>query len=121
MDLLLEKPRILLRIEGAAELAVSLILYSHLGGSWWFFILLFLGPDLSITAYLAGARKGASVYNLMHTVTAPGILALWGLFAHRTSIETLSLIWFAHIALDRLLGYGLKYPTRFRDTHLQHI
>jgi hypothetical protein len=22
---------------------------------------------------------------------------------------------------DRLLGYGFKYPTSFRDTHLQHI
>jgi len=24
-------------------------------------------------------------------------------------------------AFDRLLGYGLKYPTYFKDTHLQHI
>jgi hypothetical protein len=30
----------------------------------------------------------------------------------------LALIWFAHIGFDRLLGFGLKYPTRFKDTHL---
>lgn len=28
---------------------------------------------------------------------------------------------FAHIGMDRLLGYGLKYPTGFRHTHLGRI
>jgi hypothetical protein len=28
------------------------------------------------------------------------------------------LIWTAHIAMDRALGYGLKYPTAFKSTHL---
>jgi len=32
-----------------------------------------------------------------------------------------ALIWLAHIGIDRALGYGLKYPTFFRDTHLQHV
>ena len=32
-----------------------------------------------------------------------------------------ALIWISHIGFDRLLGYGLKYPTQFRDTHLQHV
>ena len=31
------------------------------------------------------------------------------------------LIWTSHIGLDRLLGFGLKYPTRFNDTHLQRV
>jgi hypothetical protein len=30
----------------------------------------------------------------------------------------IALIWIAHIAFDRLLGFGLKYPTQFKDTHL---
>ena len=30
----------------------------------------------------------------------------------------IALIWAAHIGVDRVLGYGLKYPTAFRDTHL---
>jgi hypothetical protein len=33
----------------------------------------------------------------------------------------LALIWLAHIGADRALGYGLKYPTRFQDTHLQRV
>jgi hypothetical protein len=31
------------------------------------------------------------------------------------------LIWTAHIGVDRLLGFGLKYPTRFHDTHIQRL
>jgi hypothetical protein len=31
------------------------------------------------------------------------------------------LIWASHIAFDRLVGYGLKYPTQFGDTHLGAI
>ena len=34
------------------------------------------------------------------------------------TILLLSLIWTAHIGFDRLLGFGLKYPARFKDTHL---
>ncbi|MGH3030008.1 MAG: DUF4260 family protein [Gaiellaceae bacterium] len=30
-------------------------------------------------------------------------------------------LWLAHIGIDRLLGYGLKYPDRFRETHLQRL
>jgi hypothetical protein len=31
------------------------------------------------------------------------------------------LIWLAHIGLDRAVGYGLKYPTAFKETHLQRV
>jgi hypothetical protein len=29
-----------------------------------------------------------------------------------------SFIWIAHIGFDRMLGFGLKYPTHFKDTYL---
>ena len=32
-----------------------------------------------------------------------------------------ALIWAAHIGFDRALGYGLKYPTSFGETHLGRI
>ena len=32
-----------------------------------------------------------------------------------------ALIWLGHIGVDRLIGYGLKYPTAFKDTHLQRV
>ena len=31
------------------------------------------------------------------------------------------MIWIAHIGMDRMPGFGLKYPTRFDDTNLQHV
>jgi hypothetical protein len=31
------------------------------------------------------------------------------------------LIWAAHIGMDRVLGFGLKYETRFSDTHLDRL
>jgi hypothetical protein len=33
----------------------------------------------------------------------------------------LALIWAAHVGFDRMLGYGLKYPTAFGDTHMGRI
>ena len=52
------------------------------------------------------------------------LFALLFLIAYPTNHPTLiavALIWTSHITFDRLLGYGLKYPTFFKDTHLQHI
>ena len=36
---------------------------------------------------------------------------------NRTALAV-GLIWIAHIAFDRMLGLGLKYPEGFRFTHL---
>jgi len=33
----------------------------------------------------------------------------------------LAFIWLAHIGMDRLFGFGLKYPTDFKDTHLGRV
>ncbi|NMM27217.1 MAG: DUF4260 domain-containing protein, partial [Glaciimonas sp.] len=35
--------------------------------------------------------------------------------------SALALIWFVHIGVDRMLGYGLKYPEGFKVTHLGTI
>ena len=32
-----------------------------------------------------------------------------------------ALIWFAHIGMDRALGFGLKYEFDFADTHLGRL
>jgi hypothetical protein len=36
-------------------------------------------------------------------------------------VLALALILFAHIGIDRWLGFGLKYPSGFKDTHLQRL
>jgi hypothetical protein len=44
-----------------------------------------------------------------------------GVLADSDVAVQLALIWLAHIGADRALGYGLKYPTAFKDTHLQRV
>ena len=110
-----------LRAEGLAVLVASIVLYRHLGGGWGRFALLFLAPDLSFVGYLAGPRAGALAYNAVHSYVAPLALAVAGLALPSPPLVLLALIWTAHIGFDRLLGYGLKYPTAFQDTHLGPI
>jgi Domain of unknown function (DUF4260) len=118
---LLARPAAMLRVEGATMLAGSVLLYWMGGGSWWLFALLLLVPDLSMLGYLAGPKVGAVAYNVFHSYPLPAALGLVGLFVGAPLAASVALVWFAHIGMDRLLGYGLKYPTGFKDTHLQRV
>jgi len=111
-------PQPLLHLEGAAVFAVTLFAYHWSHGSWLLFALLFLVPDLSMIGYAVSSRLGATTYNTVHTYVGPLLFAAYAFgLGHQTGLK-LSLIWVAHIGLDRMLGFGLKYPTRFKDTHL---
>jgi Domain of unknown function (DUF4260) len=111
-------PRSLLLLEGVAGLIVSLLAYHRQHGSWLLFAILFLAPDLSMLGFLGGARLGAATYNAIHTYLGPLILVGYSILTGDTRLLPITLIWTAHISFDRMLGYGLKYPTRFQDTHL---
>jgi hypothetical protein len=117
----LTRPDILLRLEAVLALVVECTAYERIyPGHWGMFALLFLVPDLSLLGYLHSAGKGAAaLYNLVHSYVLP--LAL-GLVAWKQGLPVagqLALIWLAHISLDRLLGFGLKFPGVFRYTHIQ--
>ncbi len=108
-----------LRLEGLAVAVLSAVLYARYGASWWLFAVLWLVPDLSMLGYLAGSRLGSYCYNAVHSYLAPCILAAAALLLHWNAVLPFVFLWFNHIAVDRLLGYGLKYPTAFGDTHLK--
>ncbi len=114
-------PRILLRLEGAALMAAALFLYARAGGGWGSCALLFFAPDLSMIFYLAGPRIGAVAYNCAHVTFVPLLLGAAGLAFGPPLLTRLALIHLAHIGFDRALGFGLKYPTAFGDTHLGRI
>ena len=118
---LLTRPAVMLRAEGAAMLAGSVLLYWLSGGSWWLFGLLLLAPDVSMLGYLAGRGVGAAVYNVFHSYPLPAVLGGIGLLAGAPLAVAVALVWFAHIGMDRMLGYGLKYDTGFKDTHLGRV
>jgi hypothetical protein len=132
-------PRTLLRAEGLAAFLAATGAYLALGGSPWLFLLLALAPDLSMLGYLAGPRIGSRVYNAAHTTLAPAVLAAVGIAAGGLAglsvgvsfvgpvvpaVDSASLaillafVWLAHIGIDRAVGYGLKYPAGFDETHL---
>jgi len=112
------EPRTYLRIEGLTALVAALALYLDLGGPLWLLLLLALAPDLSMLGYLAGPRVGAASYNIVHTYALPVALGGIGIWTGSTLLLQVALVWAAHIGVDRLVGYGLKYPTGFTDTHL---
>ncbi|MEO8285139.1 MAG: DUF4260 domain-containing protein [Chloroflexota bacterium] len=114
----LGQPSILLRIEGLVLLAGSLLLYARNGGEWVPFLALLLVPDLSMVGYLKGPAAGAALYNLFHNYLPAAGLAAFGVLGGNQLLLLLALIWLAHIGMDRVLGYGLKYSSGFKDTHI---
>jgi hypothetical protein len=119
--MLARAPSALLRLEGAALFGGALALYLHLDYSVLALVLLFLAPDISLIAYAAGPRGGAVAYNAVHTSMWPLALGAVGVVAAETTLIQVALIWLAHIGIDRALGFGLKYPSGFKDTHLGRV
>jgi Domain of unknown function (DUF4260) len=113
--------RTLLRLEGLALFAGMSLLYGLWGGPWWLYVVLFLAPDLSFLAYLAGPKIGAWVYNAAHSEIVPIVMLTAGFGFAPPLLLSAALIWLAHIGADRALGYGLKYQTGFGFTHLGRI
>ncbi len=111
-------PRILLQVEGASIFGSAIWAYSRLGQSWWTFAGILLVPDLGMVGYLADTRIGAAVYNSVHTETPPVLLLCAALAGQNKPAMGLALCWLAHIGMDRMLGFGLKYGTGFTHTHL---
>ena len=114
-------PALLLRLEGAALFFCGIFFYYILGASWILFVTLFLWPDISMLGYLVSPKLGSRLYNLVHTEVLPAALAASSFALHRTFLLAFALIWLSHIGFDRLIGAGLKYPTFFKDTHLQRV
>lgn len=112
---------LILRAEALAIFVAGIVLYLQLNGHALWLLPLLLVPDVSMVGYLGGPRLGAMTYNLGHNVvTALGILAI-GWFAAIAPLALLGAVLLAHLGMDRALGYGLKLPTDFRDTHLGRI
>lgn len=112
------EPRTFLRVEGLTILGLALGAYFVLGGPIWLLVVLALAPDLSMIGYFANPRLGSLTYNIVHTYTLPFALGGYGVWADAHTTLLVALIWTGHIGADRLFGYGLKYESGFKDTHL---
>jgi hypothetical protein len=111
-----------LRSEGAVLVAGALAAYAAgLDQPWWLVPLLLLVPDVFLAGYARSNRMGAIVYNLGHSYPMPALLGAVATIAGKPLWQGVALIWFAHIGMDRSLGFGLKHESGFHDTHLGRI
>jgi hypothetical protein len=107
-----------LRLEGLAAFVIGVALFGASGGNWLFLIPLLLLPDVSAIGYFAGPRIGAFAYNLVHN-WVPGFVTLgFGVWLASPAITLGAAILIAHVGMDRAVGYGLKLPSSFHNTHL---
>lgn len=110
-----------IKFEGLAVFLASLYLYNRLDASWLLFVLLWLLPDISMVGYLRDTKIGSVMYNIVHTYILALAIVLFGLWQGNNFIVSLGVILTSHIGLDRFFGYGLKYPSGFKDTHIKKL
>lgn len=89
--------------------------------SWVAYILLLFSFDVFMVGYAINSRVGAVAYNIGHSMVLPALLVVLYVFYRNDLILGLACLWFAHIGIDRALGYGLKHISGFHDTHLGKI
>ena len=112
---------LILRAEGLALFVAGVLAYLQLNGHPLWLVPLLLVPDVSMVGYLGGPRTGAITYNLVHNLVFALALLAIGWFAAVAALALAGAIAVAHVGMDRSLGYGLKLPTDFKDTHLGRI
>lgn len=111
----------LLKLEECSLFGLSLFLFSQLDYGWGWYALLFLAPDLSMVGYLANPQVGAWTYNLVHHKGLAVAIYVLGALLSVPWLMFVGTILLGHSSLDRVFGYGLKYPDAFQNTHLGRI
>jgi hypothetical protein len=112
---------LVLRAEAIVLFVAGILVYLQLNGHPLWLLPLLLVPDVSMLGYLRGPALGAITYNLLHNLATAIIVLAIGWFAGIAPLALAGAILVAHVGMDRSLGYGLKLPTDFRDTHLGRI
>lgn len=107
-----------LALEELVQFAVAFGIYLWFGYAWWLFLVLLLTPDLSMIGYAISPRVGAITYNIGHHKGLALVIGVLGIYFGSVAATIAGIILFAHSAMDRVFGYGLKYPDHFKHTHL---
>lgn len=113
--------KLILKAEEFTMLLLGIFAFRQLDFAWWWFPLLFLLPDLGMLGYIFNNKTGAFFYNLFHHRGLAIMLWIFGFGLQQEFIQLIAVILFAHVAFDRMLGYGLKYEKGFKFTHLGQI
>jgi len=111
----------LLNLEELTQLGFAIFLFTLLPFAWWWFPALLLLPDLGMLGYLVNPRLGAATYNLFHHKGLAVLIGVLGYFTAAPYLMLAGIILYGHASMDRLMGYGLKYPDSFKHTHLGRL
>lgn len=108
----------LLKLEELGQLLLSILLFQQLDYVWWIYPACILLPDVSMLGYLFNTKIGAWSYNLFHhKLLGIAVIGL-GYWLNHDLMTLSGIILFGHSAMDRVMGYGLKYTDSFQHTHL---
>ncbi len=109
------------RLEGLALFFVSILVYNNMNFNIVVFIATLLFVDIFMLGYLINNKFGAYFYNIGHSLITPLVIGTIGYYTDSRLLFAISLIWLAHIGMDRMFGYGLKATSDFKHTHLGQI
>jgi hypothetical protein len=110
-----------LKLEELAQFIFGIFLFSQLDYAWWWFLVLILAPDIGMLGYVINNKIGAISYNIFHHKGLALIILIVGMYQQVPAVELIGIILFSHSAMDRMLGYGLKYADSFQNTHLGKV
>lgn len=110
-----------LKVEEFGMFLLSIFLFSQLDYSWWLYLALFFLPDIGMLGYLINTKIGADLYNLFHHKGIAILILIAGYTVDVPAMQLAGVVLFGHSSFDRMVGYGLKYPNDFKNTHLGRI
>lgn len=99
-------------------LILSIVLFKQTDYPLWVFFAFFLAPDVGMLGYLANKKIGAFTYNIFHHKGIAIALLCIGWYMEIPVLELSGIILFGHSSMDRIFGYGLKFNSGFKHTHL---
>ncbi len=110
-----------LRYEALALAVLMVVLTYKSSAPLWVLPATFLLFDVCIVGYKINHEVGSIMYNLIHNATIPTLFVAFGVLLDTEIIAVIGFCWTFHIAVDRMLGYGLKHESSFKNTHLGRI
>ena len=108
----------IIKLEEAAMFGLSIYMLNSLQAEWWWYLILIIGPDISMLGYAAGNKIGAVSYNLFHHKGVAIAVFVAGLLLPHLLLQITGIVLFGHSSMDRMFGYGLKTAEGFKYTHL---
>lgn len=110
-----------LKLEELAMFLFSIYLFNLTSYAWWVYLAFILLPDIGMLGYAINTKIGAISYNLFHHKAMAIAVLLIGYYLQVEAVILSGIILFGHSSMDRIFGYGLKYPDDFKHTHLGMI